>query len=162
MYYGISIDAGKSYSHKMLLKSFSFLKTCSYDFVLKNLELVNNGMIIYVKDSYGVIVPYLCPKKILVSVSECKYTEEVVEDTVDDISILDDLCDMPTYLVHKLLSKYKNKPSFYRVIKRELISRGTYDNKKYKIRREVVEIELEESDFNDKYKRRREIKYKKS
>ena len=46
-------------------------------------------------------------------------------------------------MVHELLSKYKDMPSFYKVIKKELICRGIYKTKKYKLRREIIEIELE-------------------
>ena len=67
---------------------------------------------------------------------------------------------MPTYMVGELLSKYKNKPSFYKVIKKELINRGVYKTKKYKLRKEI--IELGKGEENDKYQRRRKIKCKKS
>ena len=163
MYYGISLDAGVEYSHKTLKKHFRFLKTCSFKFAATNMNLVKNGRLIYVRDSFGVIFPYVCPEKIMTSVKECEYTECVKEESIeDDKSILDELDEMPTYIVHELLSRYKDKPSFYRLIKRELIARGTYENKIYKLRKEIVEIEIEESDFNDKYQRRREIKCKKS
>ena len=162
-YYGISLNAGMSYSHKLLKKHFKFLKTCSFKYAANNPDLVKSGEIIYVKDSYGIIFPYICPNKIMFTFKECEYTEEVKEDKLDDdTSILDELCDMPTYMVHELLSKYKDKPSFYRYIKKELISRGTYENKMYKLRREIIEIELEEGENNDKYQRRRKIKCKKS
>ena len=69
---------------------------------------------------------------------------------------------MPTYMVGELLSRYKDKPSFYKVIKKELICRGRYENKKYKLRKEIIEIELEEDEYNDKYQRRRRVKCKKS
>lgn len=144
----------------MIKKNFKFLKTCSFKFVAENSEYILDGRIIYVADSCGVIFPYFCPEKMLISVKECEYKEETTEEA--DPTILEELSEMPTYIVHELLSKYKDKPSFYRVIKKELVSRGIYENKKYKLRKEILEIELEESDFDDKYQRRREIKYKKS
>ena len=162
MYYGIVLDAGLEYSHKELKKHFKFLRTCSFKSAANNINLVKTGKLIYVRDSYGVIFPYVCPDIILTNNKECSYTETVEEKSQDDVMILEELADMPTYLVGELLSKYKNKPSFYKVIKKELICRGIYKTKKYKLRKEIIEIELEEGDENDKYQRRREIKYKKS
>ena len=101
-------------------------------------------------------------RRIITAENECLYTEKVIEKPTDDKSILEELADMPTYMVHELLSRYKDKPSFYRVIKKELVGRGVYKNKKYKLRKEIIEIELEEGEYNDKYQRRREIKCKKS
>ena len=158
-YYGISLNAGGCYSHKVVKKHFKFLKTCSFKVAANNANLVKDGKIVYVKDSYGVIFPYLSPDKLLISNKTCDYTENKREEVID-YDILDDLCNLPTYVVHELLSKYKDKPSFYRVIKKELIKRGIYENKLYKLRKEA--IKLEESDNNDKYQRRRKIKCKKS
>ena len=90
-----------------------------------------------------------------------EYTESEEIKEIDK-TILDELEELPTYMVGELLSRYKNVPSFYRIIKRELICRGVYDNKKYKLRKETLEIELEGGKKNDKYQRRREIKCKKS
>ena len=161
VYYGISLDASLDYSHKLLKKHFKFLRTCSFDFAASNAGLVKTGKLIYVSDSYGLVYPYICPDNIMTSSEECKYTPPVIKaDTESDI--LDELATMPDYIVHELLSKYKSKPSFYRMIKRELMKRGTYENKKYKLRKEMKKMELEESEYNDKYQRRREIKYKKS
>ena len=160
MYYGISLDASLDYSHKLLKKHFKFLRTCSFDFAVENIDLVKSGKLIYVADSYGNVYPYICPEKILISLNQCSYTVSAPLKKEDD-NILDDLSELPTYLVHELLSKYKNKPSFYRLIKRELTKRGVYENKKYKLKKEINRIGLEESEYNDKYQRRREIKYKK-
>ena len=98
---------------RIIQKNFRFLKTCSFKWAANNPELVKSGKIIYVRDSYGVIFPYICPNKVLTSVSECDYTEKVEEEEIQDDSIIDELCEMPTYMVHELLSKYKDKPSFY-------------------------------------------------
>ncbi len=161
-YYGITLNAGVNLSHKEVKKNFKFLKGCSFKFAAKNADLVKNGKIIYVSDSFGVIFPYFAPEKPKVAVSECTYTETVNNnELVADKSILDEIADMPTYMVGELLSKYKDKPSFYRVIKRELIYRGRYENKKYKLRKEIIEIELEEGEFYDKYQRRQKIRSKK-
>ena len=161
-YYGVTLDAGMECTHAIAKKNFEFLKGCPFKYADKNADLVQDGKIIYVADSHGVILPYICPDNILTADNECLYTEKVEEKPVIDKSILEELCDMPTYMVRELLSKYKDKPSFYRVIKKELISRGVYKNKNYKLRKEIVEIELEEGEYNDKYQRRREIKRKKS
>ena len=161
-YYGITVDAGKELTHKLAKRTFN-LKGCPFSYAAKNPNLIKEGNIIYVKDSHDVILPYICPNKILTSVKECEYTkEEIVSDNLDDVSIIKELATLPDYIVHELLSRYKTKPSFYRIIKKELISRGVYDNKKYKLRKEIVEIELEEGEYDDKYQRRRRIKCKKS
>ena len=162
MYYGVTLDAGMDLTHSVAKKNFRFLRGCAFKTALKNANLVKNGKIIYVADSHGVIFPYIAPERIITSEDECMYTEKVIEKPADDKTILEELSEMPTYMVHELLSRYKDKPSFYRVIKRELIGRGVYKNKKYKLRKEIIEIELEEGEYNDKYQRRREIKCKKS
>ena len=162
MYYGVTLDAGMELTHAVAKRNFRFLKGCAFKTALKNPGLVKSGKIIYVADSHGVVFPYVAPEKIITSTSECSYTEVVEEKPSNDKTILEELADMPTYMVHELLSKYKDKPSFYRVIKKELVSRGVYKNKKYKLRKEIIEIELEEGEYNDKYQRRREIKCKKS
>ena len=162
-YYGITLDAGSELTHKTAKRAFRFLKGCSFKAALKNPDLVKGGKIVYVSDAHGVIFPYVAPEKAKTAVTECTFTESKSEEKVsDDKSILDEIADMPTYIVGELLSKYKDKPSFYKVIKKELICRGTYENKKYKLRKEIIEIELEEGEYNDKYQRRREIKCKKS
>ena len=162
MYYGVTLDAGIECTHALAKKNFKFIKGCPFKYAEKNPDLVKDGKIIYVVDSHGVILPYICPIRMMIADKECLYTEKVEEKPSDDKSILEELADMPTYMVHELLSKYKNVPSFYRVIKKELICRGEYENKKYKLRKEIVEIELEEGEYNDKYQRRRKIKCKKS
>ena len=162
-YYGITLDAGSELTHKDAKRNFRFLKGCPFKYASKNPDLVKSGKIVYVSDSHGIIFPYIAPEKAKVAITECTFTESTGdEETVDDVSILDELAEMPTYMVGELLSKYKDKPSFYKVIKRELICRGRYENKKYKLRKEIIEIELEEDEFNDKYQRRRRIKCKKS
>ena len=162
-YYGVTLDAGKELTHTMAKKNFRFLKGCPFRYAAKNPDLVKNGKIIYVADTHGIIFPYICPEKIMTAINNCSYTEEVTTRKLDtNKDILAELADMPTYMVHELLSKYKDMPSFYKVIKRELICRGVYKTKRYKLRREIIEIELEEGENNDKYQRRRKIKCKKS
>ena len=158
-YYGISLDAGFTYSHKEIIKCFKFLEVCSLDYVAKNMELVQRGRIIYVVDSYGKVLPYSCPDIIISSLKENEDTDICEED---DAFIIDELSDMPTYLVRQLLSKYKDKPSFYKVIRKELVCRGVYQSKKHKIDKEIKKMELEESEFYDKFQRRRKIKYNES
>ncbi len=162
-YYGVTLNAASDLTHTIIKKNFKFLRRCSYRYALKNPNLVGDGKIIYVSDIHGIIFPYICPEKVRCTAEECTYEkEEKAESITDDKSILEELSDMPTYMVHELLSKYKDIPSFYRVIRSELVYRGEYGKKKYKLRREIVEIELEEGEYNDKYQRRREIKCKKS
>ncbi len=155
MYYGISLDAGMRYSHKEIKRHFRFLRTCSFKYAESNKELVSNGSLVYVSDSYGVIFPYIIPTKIMTTSKECGYTETLQEK--DDTSFLTQLTELPTYVVHELLSKYKNSPAFYRLIKDELIARGEYDTKIYKLRKEIAK----ERCINDKYQRRRKINCKK-
>lgn len=159
-YYGITLNAATECSHTEIKKNFPFIEQCSIEYVEQNQEMVKCGKIIYVEDSYGIIKPYISPLIIMVSDRECDYC--IDNKGCDENFFLEQLCDMPTYLIRELLSQYKNKPSFYRVIKKELIARGVYQNKKHKINREIVKMTIEESDLNDKYKRRRKIKYNES
>lgn len=162
-YYGINLDASADITHKLAKKKFKVLKGCPFKYALHNPELIKNGIIIYVKDTHNEVLPYICPNKIISSVSICSYTEETEkDDSLSDKHLLEELSTLPSYIVHKLLSKYKEEPSFYKIIKKELISRGVYENKKYKLRKEIDEIKLEEGEFDDKYQRRRKIKCKKS
>ena len=162
-YYGVALDAGTDLTHSEAKKNFRFLKGCPFKYAESNPELVQNGRIVYIKDSHGIIYPYICPETIKNVSIDCGYTEaECACKLDDDRTLIEEIDELPTYLIHELLSKYKNKPSFYRLIKRELICRGEYNKKTYKLRKETIEIKLEEGEYNDKYQRRREIKCKKS
>lgn len=157
-YYGVSLNAATECTHLDVKQNFDFIETCSIAFAKDNEELVDKGKIVYVKDTNGVVRPYFSPSK---SVSkECIYVEinEQVED--DDKTILEELSTIPTYKVCELLGRYKKNRTFYRIIKKELIDRGIYDNKIHKINKEIDG--LKESMENDKYKRRRKTKCKKS
>lgn len=65
------------------------------------------------------------------------YMDESDKRKFDDI--MDVLNDIPTYALHELLSRYKRYYSIYRRIKNELIRRGEYDNKVFKLK-EIVDI----------------------
>ena len=161
-YYGIALDAGVECSHKNLKNEFPFVKRCSFEKADSNPNLVGVGKIIYVVDSYNNIVPYECPEEYIIAMEECGYSVcEFEEDTMDNL-LEEDLHGISTYVLKELLHKYKDKHSIYRKIKKELASRGVYQNKKHKLNREINKMEIEESDFYDKYKRRRKIKYNKS
>ena len=161
-YYGVVADPNTPLRHKSAKIKYG-LTGCSFEKADKNPAMIKNGEIIYVRDKAGVILPYICKERAQVIVSEFECNESTKKERIStDKSILEELSDMPTYMVHELLSKYKNIPSFYKVIKKELICRGEYENKKYKLRKEIIEIEIEEGECNDKYQRRREIKCKKS
>ena len=159
-YYGVTLNAGSTLSHKELKKKYRFLRRCSFKFAGKNKDLVQSGKIIYVRDSYDVIFPYMCPEIIYVAKKDCDFLPPAEKEDENDPDILDQLADLPTYQVRELLSRYKYVPSFYKVIKRELIDRGVYENKKYRLLKEIVG--MKESGFNDKYQRRRKIKCKES
>ena len=164
-FYGINLDAGCKYSHADIKKNFEFVKRCSYQHADKNSDMVFEGEIIYVRDSYNLVVPYVCPSEVMIASEDCLCTKEnFSEDSIS--SIMDLLCSyiecLSDYELFNLMHKYKFKPSIYRLIKKELIKRGVYDNKIYKINKEVVDSELKECDFDDKYQRRRKIKRKKS
>ncbi len=162
-YYGVALDAGVDLTHTVAKRNFKFLKGCPYKYAAHNPELVKNGKIVYIKDSHGTVYPYICPDIIKTTNNTCTYTEDKENNIFkDDKTILEELDELPTYMVRELLSKYKDRPSFYRLIKSELIYRGVYKNKAYKLQRELIEIGLEEGGKNDKYQRRREIKRKKS
>jgi len=157
-YYGLSLNAAVKCTHLDAKQNFSFVETCSIVFASNNKELVDKGKIVYVKDTSGVVRPYFSPSKTVSS--ECDYTELENKTLTDDNNILNELEAIPTYKVCELLSKYKKNRTFYRIIKKELINRGIYQNKIHKINKEIDS--LRESDDDDKYKRRRKIKCKKS
>lgn len=62
-------------------------------------------------------------------------------DKINFDDIMDVLNDIPTYALHELLSRYKRYYSIYRRIKNELISRGEYDNKLFKIKEVIGKVE---------------------
>ena len=158
-YYGVSLNAASKCTHMDAKQNFDFIKSCSFRFAEDNKELVNKGKIVYVKDTNGVVKPYFCPSKVISC--ECQYMEvSEEEENDDDMTILEELERISTHKVCELLRKYKKNWSFYKVIKKELINRGIYENKLYKISKEIDG--LKESGKDDKYKRRRKIKCKKS
>ena len=157
-FYGISISLNELVSHKDIKHRFKFLKRCSFEYADNNPEIMNSGKIIYVMDSYGEYIPYIAPEMIM-GIENC-VTDIYIEKEEDEELIIDEILELPTYLLRECLAKYKFKPSFYRVIKKELTNRGVYENKKHRIEKEIRE--LEESDFDDKYQRRRKIKYNQS
>ena len=157
-YYGMSISMEDNFSHKEIKKRFRFLKRCSFKYANLNPNLVSTGKIIYVFDTYGESIPYICPEIAVSSLDTCGTVISVSEIDNDDLFI-DEILELPTYLLKEFLAKYKNKPSFYKLIKKELTSRGLYENKKYKLDKEKQKCELEESELTDKYQRRQKIKY---
>ena len=157
-YYGISLNAATVCTHLDVKQNFEFIETCSITFAKNNEELVDKGKIVYVKDTNGVVRPYFCPSKSVCK--ECVYVEVIEKADIDDKTILEKLESIPTYKVCELLGRYKKNRTFYRIIKKELIDRGIYENKIHKISKEIDG--LKESMENDKYKRRRKIKCKKS
>lgn len=157
-YYGVSLNAAAKCTHLEAKQNFSFIESCSIEFAKSNKELVDKGKIVYVKDTSGVVRPYFSPSKIVTC--ECDYFELDEESFVDDRDILMELEAIPTYKLCELLGRYKNNRSFYRIIRKELMARGVYENKIHKINKEIDG--LKESGENDKYKRRRKIKCKKS
>lgn len=162
-YYGTALPVGRgiAYSHDFLKKEFA-LKTCPFDYVLKNESLVAQGKIIFVSDSYGEVLPYIAPENVLTCISDCEYVEqeEVFEDDIDDVKdLLHYLSEMPTRELRVLFSKYKDVRSLYRVIQNELKSRGVYKTKRYKKEKELCKTKAFENP--DKYERRQEISCKK-
>lgn len=170
-YYGIKLDLNVKYSHKEL-KKFLFLKRCSFEFAADNSKLVNCGKIIFVSDSYGDVIPYIVDDEIISTynlINESEFDERIrADDNLNNSKInnnnikeelkkiLTNISKISTYDVRKLLSKYKDVPSIYRLLKRELKKRGVYDNKIYKLDKELIKVE--EKEKNDKYKRRQRIK----
>ncbi len=152
-YYGVSLDAGYRYSHKKLKKTFKQLKRCSFKYADSNPELVGCGKIIYVRDGYGEVFPYVCPNKILVSDKECDFT--IDDNRRSKSEILEGLSEMPTYVLRELLGRYKTKPSVYRIIKNELIIRGVYEDKNYKHNREVERLSVCDVDFKCRIRKRK-------
>ena len=155
-YYGITLDMACRWSHNQIQEKFIFLKSCSYEYVCCHQELVSTGKIIGVYDSNNIIKYYIPPKEII----KLNVIIDKFGNPPNDMNILNELDNIPTYKVRELLSIYKDSKSFYRLIKKELIKRGIYNNKRYKLDKEINI--LEESEYNDKYQRRRKIKCKKS
>jgi len=157
-YYGILLDINIQYSHKELKKDFYFLERCSFEYAESHPYLIACGKIIYVYDNFNNVVPYFCPCERIVFDDMCECSCE--KNNTENVDLLIEcLSELPTYMVKELLGRYKDRPSFYKIIKGELIKRGVYKNKKYKIGREINKMELEESELYDKCKRRRKIKY---
>ena len=154
-YYGISLDAGYKYSHRIIKKAFRELEGCSFKYADANPELVSSGKIVYVKDGYDEVFPYICPSERFISGKKCDFTPK--EEIVPEIDVLSKISEMPTYKVRELLSRYKDKPSFYKIIKLELIDRGVYSDKRHKSLKENIAI----SDVNDKFSRRGKIRIRK-
>lgn len=149
LYYGISLDANSKYSHDVIIKAFNGLKRCSFDFAEKNPELVNSGKIIYVVDDYDKTYPYICPKQILISVGCYCSSVKKKDSNLDNCEISRDIIrKVPTYVLHELLSVYKNRPSIYRIIRQELVCRGEYANKVYKIKKVIIEMEEYDDDIS--------------
>ncbi len=173
-YYGEFYDDRKKLTHKSAKSKFN-LRGCSFDYAKQHDKMVGTGKIIYVRDSVGVVLPYYCPEIIAncsVSYDRDDSKKESDIDLVEILkqikqsgekctykNILDELSELSTRDVKKLLKKYKYNPYFYRVIKMELINRREYEKKKYKLKKKL--LELEEGGVNDKYQRRRKIEYEK-
>lgn len=68
-YYGITLDAGCELTHAVAKRNFK-LKGCPFWYAKANPDLIQEGKIIYVSDTHGVILPYMCPEKIKASVSD--------------------------------------------------------------------------------------------
>ena len=157
-YYGLSLNAASNCTHMDAKKNFEFIECCSVRFARENEELVDKGVIVYVEDTSGVVRPYFCPSKRICE--ECVYVKLPKKICCNDKDLLKELVKLPTYKVCELLGKYKDNIVLYKMIKKELINRGIYDNKIYKINKEIVG--LKESGKDDKCKRRLKIKCKKS
>ena len=154
-YYGVPLNTKYKYSHKELKKEFEGIIGCTFEYADEHPDLVKAGKILYVKDSYGKVLPYISPAKRIVSDVECEFIFDEHESS--NIDILDEMYDMPDYMLGELLSKYKRNPSIYKLIKKELISRGIYANKIYKCAREIDEDE----EYSDKLTRRSKIRINK-
>ena len=119
--------------HASVIQNFKFLNPCSFKYANSHQDLINEGKIIYVSDTSGRVLAYICPTNKLSN--ECTYCKNI-DDCDNNTDILNDIGCLPTYVLGELLSRYKRKPSIYKMIKRELIKRGVYDNKRYKIESE--------------------------
>lgn len=151
-YYGVCLNAGCRYSHKKIKKVFSGVRGCSFSYVEGHPDEVKAGKIIYVKDGYGEVLPYYSPNEPIIANEECDFVH--LQKGRPNRGILNELSELPTYVLGELLSKYKRKPAIYKIVKEELISRGVYDEKIFKCSRELdVDTQV-----NDKLMRRRRIR----
>ena len=161
-YYGIYLNIESRCSHKDIQSYFKEIETCSIKYAKEHPYDVSTGRIIYVEDTYGHICAYINPKIEAVEDEHIIYSTLVneKEDALTE-AVLTELDELNNYELGLLLSKYKKNYKIYRIIKEELIKRGVYENKKFKIKKEIDEMN-EERDYCDKYQRRRKVKLKKS
>lgn len=160
VYFGVSLPIQLDFTHEDL-KRLLGLTSCSFDYVNKNYELVSRGNIVLVCDSFNVMLPYKVPEKELESGTTCEVVMDEVRtiDYVDILNKLDKLDTISTYQLRKLLSEFKSIIGVYRCIRKELVRRGVYQNKRYKLEKERIAIEEKERDGNVKYKRKRRVEY---
>ena len=156
-YYGIKLDSYVKCTHVDIKNNFDFILECKLSYAREHPELVGIGKILYVEDTNGKVEAYFEPSKVL-SLEDNVICDKEINNSLK-LSI-DKIDNLETYKLRELLSKYKNSYNFYRIIKKELVKRGIYENKKYKLDKELVK--MKESDCCDKYQRRRKIKCKKS
>lgn len=132
IYCGITNENIKAImTHKDAKILLPYLKSCSFDFLRKNMELYETGDIILVRDANNNLIPYLTPK----------FRKE---DTIDEISMIVcekklvvdyysiDLDDLTVYELKELLHLFKDSRSKAREIKNELTNRGVVKSKNKK------------------------------
>ena len=138
------------FSHKDIKELIPSLKRVSFNWLMDNKPLLNNGSVILVTDFYGNVVPYVRPilKECLIPISvDIKKSE--FETIFEDI-ILDE--NLETYELELLCNKYKACRRFkeYKVLNRLLkrkLSVKTKKVKQYKIEKYNLRVKENENEY---------------
>lgn len=126
----------KKISHKEIKYLLPHIKRVSFDSVMKDRECIYNGIVIIVRDSYGLIAPYLNPKENNIvdirSITEME-TREVIaskkeKKCIDNLNLYELECLCKSL---KLQKKYKD----YRIASEKLLQKRQKGNKKYKVKK---------------------------
>ena len=113
-------------SHKDIKQLFPKLVRPSFDYILDSPDLIYNGEVILVEDSFGSIVPYFNPSYVY---EEVDFIGEYIEqqNQKEDIFNINeiDLQNLSNYELQNLLHIYEQHGirSAYRKVHEELISR---------------------------------------
>lgn len=131
LYYGIEVN---NISHHDVSKLIPGIKRVSFEYIKKNEELIYYGKVIYLFDSYGEVLPYLCPDEFY-NIDYDDYIDTPVNNDKDiDLTkeeLQNQVVDMNKGELLELLHKYKKIYSFYRIIKKELDIRYAKTKKEY-------------------------------
>lgn len=162
LYHNVPLTSGAKYSHEEIKEKFD-LPTYSSDYIKKNQELVARGQVVYVEDSFGVVLAYPILSEVFMCDGECDYIEleddRVTDEEIKEVKeLLKNLSELPPIQLRTILERFKGVDSICRLVIRELRSRGVSKPTKYKKQKLLCKAKGMENP--DKYVRRIEIDYK--